>query len=149
MKNKFYILCSTILLAYACCMSDDIQSNRTKEEIIFTNDVQSITYVNPNSTVEVKKNKSFKIVLPSNPTTGYSWRIKTIDKNVIIPVTNYFVPSANEKDSPLLVGKGGRELWQFKAIQCGASVIRMVYQRSWETNVPPAREEIFKITVVP
>ncbi len=149
-KNKFIIFsCLLIVFVLTACISNKIQGeNETSSSrgVIITNDIMDITYVNLNEIVEIKKAKTFKILLSSNPTTGYRWQIKTINREIVEPVTNMFIPPSK---APNLVGRGGHELWLFKALECGETLIHMVYVRSWESNTPPAREEIFRIKVIP
>ena len=44
-----------------------------------------------------------------------------------------------------LVGQGGKEYWQFKALQAGSTELQLVYARPWE-SVQPA--QVFNLKVV-
>src|SRR5437879_1870634 len=78
---------------------------------------------------------TFAIKLKSNPTTGFSWYLKSYDSNVLQPVKHVFVPPANRK----LIGATGYEVWTFRVKPNGFSVpmqttIQFVYGRPWEAN---------------
>ncbi|MEN6553376.1 MAG: protease inhibitor I42 family protein [Methanobacterium sp.] len=88
----------------------------------------------------VKVNKEFRVILESNPTTGYSWTAK-FDPNYIKLVNSKYVPY---KTSNNVVGSGGVQIFTFKAIKKGFSRITFEYQRSWET-VPPIKVETYNI----
>jgi inhibitor of cysteine peptidase len=88
----------------------------------------------------VKVNKEFRVILKSNPTTGYSWTPK-FDPKYIQLVNSKYVPY---KTSNNVVGSGGVQIFTFKAIKKGFSRITFEYQRSWET-VPPIKVETYNI----
>lgn len=83
----------------------------------------------------VKVNKQFTIALASNPTTGYSWRAK-FNPNYIQLVNSTYVPYPVK---PGIVGSGGIQIFTFKAIKPGITVITMEYQRPWAETVPPVK----------
>lgn len=83
------------------------------------------------------------ITLPSNPGTGYSWRIANKPTaGVVKHVGNVFNPP--EKPMP---GRPGTETWTFKAVGKGTSTIAMEYIRPFETNAKPAKTQSFSVTV--
>ena len=88
------------------------------------------------------------LTLESNPTTGFKWAIASnSDASVLQEAGNRFeAPPATE---PPKLGAGGNEIWTFKALKEGTSTISMVYSRSWERSVPPAKTFVVTIHVVP
>ena len=75
----------------------------------------------------------FSIKLKSNPTTGYSWFLRSYDGNLVKPVKHAFIPPTDTK----LVGAPGYEVWTFKmkpeAFEVPLqTVMRFVYARPWE-----------------
>ncbi len=46
-----------------------------------------------------------------------------------------------------MLGQGGTETWTFKAVGKGTQTIRMEYMRPWEKNTPPAKTQVFHVTV--
>lgn len=85
-------------------------------------------------TLNVNSGKSFNIELKSNPTTGYQWQIKKIDKNFLELESSTFIPSLNKNTN--IVGSGGIEIWSFKALKTGQTSVSFVYSRSWEHKKP-------------
>jgi len=78
-------------------------------------------------TIKVKVGSSFFLSLDSNPTTGYAWQAQFDDELLELVQTN-FVPSSD------LIGAGGVESFEFRALKQGDSEITMVYKRSWEES---------------
>ncbi len=100
-------------------------------------------FTDPNQPVEVAAGDTFRIVLDSNRTTGYAWQLAgTPDEAVVKKVHNrYRAPRVKRP------GAGGQEVWRFQAVKPGTAEIRMVYVRSWENGVEPARTAVFKVNV--
>lgn len=87
---------------------------------------------NTNILVTVR-NPVFMIKLKSNPTTGYSWILKTYDPKLINLMSHRYVRPATN-----LIGASGYELWTFSAQQklLGAkTTIQLLYARPWQPNV--------------
>lgn len=74
---------------------------------------------------EVAVGDSFSFSLDSNPTTGYAWS-SHFDPEYLELVDTEYEPSSD------LIGAGGVESFEFRALQEGDTVITMVYERSWE-----------------
>ena len=110
MKNLFTSLIISCLLT--ACASDEISI--------------------PASDFNLAKNETFKINLASNPTTGYSW--KWTNKSDINIVDTLKVDYVMNNTDPNIVGGGGTEIWNFKAIKSGTKILKFEYCRSWENN---------------
>lgn len=85
--------------------------------------------------------EDFLIILPSNPSTGYSWTAD-FDKNYLTLRSKDYVA---DKVSPETVGAGGTEVFTFTPIKAGEVTIAMNYERSWE-NIP-TETKVFKYTI--
>jgi inhibitor of cysteine peptidase len=93
-------------------------------------------YTDPGAPIEVEKGEEFAIVLESNPTTGYQWKLaEPLDEEILILVKTEF----EEPDEELL-GAPGEEKWTFKAENLGETEITMAYVRPWEEEAPAAME---------
>jgi predicted secreted protein len=66
------------------------------------------------------------VSLTGNATTGYAWKIRSVNKSVLKPLTVKYVPNPNPKH---LVGSGGVYKLSFKARAFGTTVLRLVYAR--------------------
>ncbi len=104
-----------------------------------------ITYYNADDdgkTVTLAKGDTLRIVLESNPSTGYSWGISTVDDAVLENTENRYESAC---DSAEMVGCGGEEVWDFKGIAAGTTTLEMAYYRSWES--PETAVRTFTLTV--
>ncbi len=100
-------------------------------------------YLNPATPIRIRAGRRFSIRLASNPTTGYSWKLAAPPNPAIVRcLTNTFLPPATT-----LCGAGGHEAWTFQAAAPGNAAIHLEYRRPWETNQPPARDQVFHVIV--
>lgn len=113
-----------LILAPGICVGD----NGDDDEKNFTDPTKSI--------VVEQSNPTFSITLKSNPSTGYSWSLKSYDEKLISLVSHKFYPPTNKR----LVGAPGYEEWIFKVNPSSftasqttkATNIALVYIRPWE-----------------
>lgn len=82
---------------------------------------------------------TFSVILPSNPSTGFSWTLKTYDGRLLQPVGHQYVPPKG-----LRPGASGYDIWQFQGSsqlvnQPQATTIKMIYQRPWNQEVGQER----------
>ena len=90
-----------------------------------------------NTTIMTSANKNFTIALDSNPSTGYSWRVKTIDNSLTNLVNDtYLAPSSK------LLGAPGKEIITFQALKQGHTTIVLQYIRPSDLNHPAATYSI-------
>jgi len=95
--------------------------------------------------VEVAVDGSLTVTLFSNPTTGFQWESAQIsDQTVLEQVAHKFV--SPEREPPPPPGTPGKEVWTFKALKQGKSIISMEYSRPWEGGTKA--EWTFVLTVV-
>ena len=75
------------------------------------------------------KQSSFTITLPANPTTGFSWTVKSYDKEYFKLAKKEYLPS-----EPKRIGSGGSSLFTFdvQKVFDGKQAITLVYARPWE-----------------
>ena len=92
--------------------------------------------------------KEFTISLDANRTTGYGWQLaKPLVETVVKSVTNTYQQPAQPAGAPPRVGAGGREVWTFKAVGQGSTVIEFKYVRPWEKDTPPVKTAIYRVVV--
>ncbi|MFC1941046.1 protease inhibitor I42 family protein [Chloroflexota bacterium] len=99
------------------------------------------TYVDEEKTISPSVNQEFIIALDSNPTTGYNWEV-SYDESTLILVGDKYSPDEKAKG---LVGAGGTQYFQFKALKTGKTEITLTYKRSWETDF--AEQKVFKVDI--
>ncbi len=85
--------------------------------------------------------REFSVTLPSNPTTGYHWELAAPLAEGIVKLmdSTYQAPATG------LLGAGGEEIWTFKAVGRGETVIELKYVRPWEKDVAPADRASFRV----
>lgn len=84
------------------------------------------------------------IDLPSNKTTGFSWKLANEPNRTVLRLekSEYNAPSSGGT-----VGQGGTETWVFLAVGRGTQTITMQYTRPWEKNAQPAKTQVFNVVV--
>lgn len=93
--------------------------------------------------IDLAVGQLLEVPLYGNASTGYSWdRIPApADANheVLADAGSAGLPSATAADTSTgAVGAGGTRLYRYRAMRPGTTTLKMVYRRSWETDVPPA-----------
>lgn len=77
----------------------------------------------PARQLEAAAGSEFKIVIESNPTTGYHWELmEELDGSIVEFVSKDYRP-----DEPVTTGSGGVDVWIFKAIAAGEAQIVLGY----------------------
>ncbi|MEN8173127.1 MAG: protease inhibitor I42 family protein [Chloroflexota bacterium] len=92
-------------------------------------------FANPHITdrLEVGAGDEFSVNLCSNPTTGFQW-IETVsisDPSVTLQISHQFF-GPDEGGESSLPGTPGSQLWNFKALEEGSSLLSFEYSRDWE-----------------
>ena len=94
------------------------------------------------SMVELRVGDKVEIVLDSNPTTGYVWEVASPD----IAVVRQEGEPQFKPDSEA-VGAGGKLTLVFQAIAPGEQMLSLIYHRTFEQGVPPAKTFALDILV--
>ena len=103
-----------------------------------------LTMQDSGRTLSLKPGDTFRIVLQSNPTTGFSWiEAGKTAPDVIRLTAKRFVSAQKQKE---LVGAPRETEFIYKAVGHGETEIRLNYKRSWET-VAPNKTFMLKILV--
>ncbi len=96
--------------------------------------------------VTVVLGQVFTVTLESNPSTGYRWEwVDHQDSTVEQMGEAQFKP--RETGDPPLVGAGGWESFDFKAVHPGQMTLKLVYRRPWEEGVEPLKTFLLQVTV--
>ena len=95
---------------------------------------------------ELKLGKTFAIELPCNPTTGYEWELKSIDREIAVPTGPVEFKRRAAKRG--MLGVGGTCVLGIKGVKPGTTTAVLVYRRSWEKD-EPAETFTAEITVLP
>lgn len=94
--------------------------------------------------VTLAKDGSLTVVLESNPSTGFTWTVKSLP-DVLRPggEPDYIPPVT---PSPA-VGAAGKQRFTFTATKSGSGKLELIYSRSFERGVPPAKTFSVSVTV--
>lgn len=103
-----------------------------------------LTEADANQTIELHVGDKFEVVLSANPTTGYQWEIGDMDTTILhaLGEPEYHPTKTGEN----MVGSGGKTLMRFDVTSGGQTRLLLVYHRSFEKDVPPART--FEVSVI-
>jgi predicted secreted protein len=100
-----------------------------------------LTQADSGSTVTLHLGDTLEIVLPGNPSTGYTWEVKPGSESLLKQKGEpEFTP-----DSKAL-GSGGRTTIRFDVVAAGKTPLALIYHRTFEPDRPPLRN--FGIRVV-
>jgi predicted secreted protein len=85
-------------------------------------------YRDTSQPIAVKPGQEFEIVVPSNATTGYHWRLKEpMNPSVGSFLATEYLGDPNPKQ---MTGVGGTEYWAFKALKVGTTKVVLRYSRT-------------------
>ena len=134
MKKKTYIVGGALIALLILVVVFVVYSPRET----LTPNGMNLTAADNGSTVELKRGQVVSITLEANPTTGYTWEVvEPRDGQVMRQVGEIeFIPNRQESG---IVGSGGVQIIRFEAINAGQTVLKLVYHRSWETDVEPLK----------
>jgi inhibitor of cysteine peptidase len=79
--------------------------------------------------VQVQRGAKITIELKENPTTGYRWMISNVDKALLAPEGDAFVPP--DQKSP---GAGGVRRFFFRAKAAGSTALTLINKRAWQSD---------------
>lgn len=92
--------------------------------------------------IQVRVGDIFSIKLQSNPTTGYEWYFfQPLDNSMV-----ELVKRDSISDKPVREGSGGIEIFTFKALKVGKTMISMEYVRKLNRGKEGARN--FRIDII-
>ncbi len=90
----------------------------------------------------IKVGESITHELEGNPSTGYTWQYKA-ETPEIIKITEEIVSENKEG----MVGTPSKFKYIIEGLKTGSTQIIFTYQRSWETDVPPAQSDTLTVNV--
>lgn len=102
------------------------------------------------STISVKKGETFRIQLPGNPTTGYTWtregkKDMTSSSCELLDVKGSY---QQKSGGGMMMGSGGMFVFDVTAKEEGAHPLTLVYTRPWETNASPNKKFFIQIDCI-
>ena len=99
-------------------------------------------FQDPGVPIRVQPGVEFSILLVSNPSTGFGWKMTLpADQTIVKLLGSGYVPPQK-----MMMGAPGEEAYKFKAMTPGETKADFVYARPWEPKTAPTRK-IFTILV--
>ena len=89
--------------------------------------------------IQVPRQGTFTIVLESIPTAGYEWT-PTYDSVLLELLEQKFI------GEPKAIGGAREESFEFQALKAGETQLKMLYKRSWETEIRETKTFTVEIT---
>jgi len=102
----------------------------------------SLGFEDPGVPIRVRPGEEFSIVLVSNPSTGFRWKMTLPEDQKIVT----FLGASHVAPQEVMPGAPGKEVYKFKAMTPGETKADFVYERPWEPKTAPTRK-IFTILV--
>lgn len=130
MKKQFLLLVVFAMLLTAC-------GGATKEA------APAIEISEPGKTIEVAAGSEFKIIIDSNPSTGYHWGLVGDLHAAMLE----FVGNEYRASEPVMPGSGGKDVWTFKALAAGEATITLGYYPPSNEPVEPEQTVTFTVVV--
>ncbi len=94
------------------------------------------------STITLHTGETLEIVLPANPTTGYTWEVKPGSETLLKQQGEPTFTS----DSKAL-GSEGRMIFRFDVVAVGKGSLVLLYRRTFEPEVKPLRTFGIRIVI--
>ena len=104
---------------------------------------ENLVISDPSKNLDAEVGSEFKIIIDSNPSTGYHWELgDDLDEEIV-----KFVSKDYTADEPVAPGSGGRDVWVFKAMSAGEAHITLWYYSPSNELADPQQKVIFIVTV--
>ena len=131
MKSKIFVLLvvTTLFLLLGACSSEKTQYALEAQYDEFAK-VQETISRHVTKSIDIPAGISFTVTLWSNQTTGFKWSdLAMIGDQTIVQQTDHKYVAPEDKG---VVGAAGNEVWTFKAVKAGITMVSMEYSQPWE-----------------
>ncbi len=88
--------------------------------------IKTYSLSDSDSLIVARNGEAFRVILPENPSTGYSWNMSLSDGLDI--VNDRYIPLTQQ-----VPGRGGYHEWTIQAVKPGQQKVRGIYKRPWES----------------
>ena len=90
-------------------------------------------------TIGLRVGDQLVVTLPGNASTGYLWRVRTLNQTTVKFVSRTYVASAGGKP-----GSGGKYVLRFRAVGNGTTALKLVYVQGHSKRAA----QTFRLTLV-
>jgi predicted secreted protein len=120
-RIHFFLMVTTLLISCVALSSTSTPTSLPPPAPETPNALPDPT--DPTQLIVVKAGETFDIVLPSNSSTGYRWKlVGELDENMVQLVGQDYIPQ-----QPVMPGSGGVDIWTFSAVSVGDTTIVLGY----------------------
>lgn len=104
--------------------------------------VVTVSEKDAGKTIELKTGQTLVVSLEGNPSTGYTWETENKDLKTLelTGLPEFKAAKSGVAGSPGIITR------RFQVVAAGQEPLKLVYHRSWETGVEPAKT--FELTVL-
>ena len=143
MKTKCYLFSYFVSLTTLLALSL-VGCGSASSKTVQPDDVQ-LTDANNGGQVTVKVGQTINLQLEANPSTGFGWEVSQLDTTILAQKGDKtYTPASLNKS---VAGGGGWEYFHFTVQQKGETTLKLIYHRSWEKGVEPAKTFEVKIHI--
>ena len=103
----------------------------------------TLTEADNGKDIDLTAGTTLLVKLKGNPSTGYSWTVAGDPAPLRLQKSSF----AKKSGGGQKVGASGTETLRLSASSAGMSTLTVVYRRSWEYNVPPAKTFSVRVNV--
>ncbi len=131
MKSKMFAMLTvaTLFLLLGACSSAKAQYTVEAQYEDFAK-VQGTISRHVTKSLDVPAGSSITVTLWSNQTTGFRWsESANIQDQTIVQQTGHKYLAPEDKG---VVGSAGNEVWTFKTLKAGTTMVSMEYSQPWE-----------------
>lgn len=143
MKTKRYLFTYFVLFTTLLALSLT-GCGRAFSKSVQPDDVQ-LTDANNGGQVTVKAGQTINLQLEANPSTGFGWEVNQVDTTLLVQEGDKTYAAASQNEP--VAGGGGWENFHFTVQQKGETTLKLIYHRSWEKGVEPAKTFEVKIKI--
>jgi inhibitor of cysteine peptidase len=96
--------------------------------------------------IELKRQQLLSVRLPSNPSTGFGWSLIDINP-AVLKLKGDGAHFEQDRSGAGLLGASGTEVWEFRPVAEGDTVIRFEYRRPWEHGIEPIQTAMYSVKI--
>jgi inhibitor of cysteine peptidase len=128
--KKLLVFLFTIILLTACGSKAEPQ-------------VENPVFSDAAKNLEATVGNEFRILIDSNPSTGYHWELgDDLDESIVKFVSKDYDPKTSAAP-----GSSGKDVWIFKAMKAGEAHITLLYYSPSNEPTDPQQKVTFTVTV--
>lgn len=127
----------------AACYSLELQTSTSANPSRNSPPAVTVTDQNNGKDIDLISGETLVVKLASNRSTGYTWTVSGDPAPLTLDKTSYH----KSTKSAAAVGSPGVQIFHFSATAAGIATLNLVYRRSWEYNMPPAKTFTLRVNV--